>query len=127
MDYHALAYRISGMGFGHVFQIIDGLVDDSAIPSGEYAPDVYYDDDNDTEIQGEGWQALTGWTGQHGYNGAVMHPSEYVGARMAEEMASMSTDESLLWTLVVVEVLPDEDDEDPEPAGWAVLYKRVEP
>lgn len=122
-----------------------------------YAPEVYHSETNDIEIQGDGWQALTGYTGQYGYDGAVMHPSEYIGGTLADDiLATAGT-----YVVVAVECYPEvtyphkwspsgarcvrcgligagpgdgsceshpgydaelvADDEDPEPAGWAIL------
>jgi hypothetical protein len=82
---------------------------------GVYAPEVYNDDDHDIEIMGDGWTALTGYTGQYGYHGAVMHPSEYLGGRLAADILTTPG----VYVCTVVEVL--DDDDDPEPAGWVVL------
>ena len=103
--------------FDHVFTVTDtGEIVDG--PAGVYAPDVWHDDDEDVIVSSrERWSALTGYTGQYGYNGAVLHASEYFGGGLARDvLATPGT-----YVVVVVSVLPDDDDPEPEPAGWTVL------
>lgn len=85
--------------------------------SGLLAPSVWHSESDDVQIDGSSWEALTGWTGQYGYSGAVMHASEQFEGGIRDHVLSTPG----TYVLVVVNVLPDEDDEDPEPAGWAVL------
>lgn len=79
-------------------------------------PDVSLVQHGDVEVLGSRWAALTGYTGQHGYNGAVMHVSEVLGGRMADEMIRGGG------TYVIVEVR-EEDGSYPEgdALGWAAL------
>ena len=86
-----------------------------------YAPSVFHDDETDVTVDGPDWRPLRGYTGQYGYSGAVMHPSEYLGGRLAADILA----EPGVYVVVAVEVMPDDDDDSPEPAGWAVL--RYEP
>jgi hypothetical protein len=97
-------------------------------PKGVWSPEIYHDEITDIEIHGDGWTALRGLTGQYAYNGACMHPSEYIGRGIAEVMLEMVVDNEgpMTWVWTTVEVLPDEEDEFPEPAGWAILYYREE-
>lgn len=104
--------------FDHVFEVDEtGALHSVA---GEYAPEVFHSETSDIEIMGGGWEALTGFTGQHGYRGAVLHSSEYVGGGLADHiLATPGT-----YVTVVVQVLPeDADGEEGEVAGWAVLRK----
>lgn len=94
----------------------DGSVTDAP---GVYAPEVYHSDDDDVEIHGVGWDALVGYTGQYGYHGAVMHASEQFAGGIREDVLAMPG----TYVLTVVEVMPEDDDPEPEPAGWAVLRK----
>jgi hypothetical protein len=93
--------------------------------STESAPAVWHDDDDDIVIEGDGWEALTGMTGQYSYNGAVMHASEYIGAGVATRLLELAQDEGSLQTfaVVAVDVLPTDEDPEPEPAGWAILRR----
>lgn len=117
-----LAKAIQAMEFDHVFTIHpDGSITE---PSGVWAPSVYHDDERDIDIDDRDWRAITGLTGQYGYHGAVMHASEYIGTGVAGVMWQMAIDaeEPVTFTLVIVNVIDDED-EDAEPAGWAILYR----
>lgn len=82
---------------------------------GVYAPEVYHDETDDIEIVSDEWEAMTGYTGQHGYNGAVMHPSETLSGGLAYDILNESHGD----IYVVVAVL---DYDNPEAlVGWAVL------
>lgn len=121
MDYAALGRNIQRLEFDAVFRVADGGVVE--LP-GEHAPSVYHDEDSDVTIDGDGWECITGMSGQWSYHGAVMHRSEFVGAAMAEEIARRADDDrGVMFAIVTVEVLPDDDDEEPEAAGWAVAYR----
>lgn len=87
-------------------------------PAGLYAPDVVNDPDGDVEVFGE-WEALTGMTGQHGYNGAVMHPSELIGAGIAQTLSWLTVDEPVTFTVTTVA----DDETDGDPIGWAIVYR----
>lgn len=108
--------------FDAPFQIVNGEL---VRPADVWAPEVYHSEENDIDIQGDGWYAMTGYTGQDRYNGPVMHASEYLGGGMAEDLIEMATEEpDTVFVVVTVEVLPDDDDdEEPNPAGWVVLYR----
>lgn len=77
--------------FDHVFGVgADGRLWDI---KGVWAPDVMHVDGashpNDVEGLGAAWETFSvGYTGQHGYNGAVMHASEYIGGRLADDILS---------------------------------------
>lgn len=110
-----------------------------------YAPDVtqYIDEHgsapNEPEIcQSEPtiaapdyWEFLTGYTGQHGYNGACMHQSEYVGGRLAQDIL----DEPAVYCVVAIyeDCICERDEYDQcidhdTPSSWAVLkLERMEP
>jgi hypothetical protein len=73
----------------------DGSVTDAA---GVYAPEVSMDTGDDGQIlagheaamvadlKRQGWDVESGWTGQQGYRGPVMHTSEFIGGRLAEHI-----------------------------------------
>jgi hypothetical protein len=123
VDYTALGEAIDKLDFDHPFKIVDGDVVDGL--SGVWAPEVYHSDTDDIEILGSGWaSAVVGMTGQYSYRGAVMHPSELIGAAIAERLHGIATDaaedgQEAVFVAVTVEVHGDED----EPAGWTVLYR----
>lgn len=71
-----------------------------------------YELDMLVELRSQGWEALSGWSGQHGYSGPIMHPSELVSGALAEYILSTPG----IYVAVAV------DTEDPGgPAGWLVL------
>lgn len=88
-----------------------------------YAPEVYNSDETDVEILSDDWEAFSaGYTGQWGYNGPVMHQSEFIGGALADDILSSPG----MYVVCTVEVLPSDDDPEPLPAGWIVLRKREE-
>ena len=128
IDFGQLAETITNTEFDHPFMIVDGRVVDvneMSIKPGKsyrptvYAPSVYHvEDTTDIMIDGGGWEAVSyGMTGQYGYNGPVMHASEYVGPGIAETLAEYEP--GTIFVMCVVETL----DDDEEPAGWVILRK----
>ena len=103
--------------FDHVFTVQENLQVTDA--PDVYAPSVHHSETDDVEIDTPGWTPLTGWTGQWGYHGAVMHPSEQFAGGIRDHVLSTPG----TYVLVVVEVWDSADEPDPEPAGWAVLRK----
>lgn len=115
------ADQLRGVDFDHPFTVTAaGEITDA--PAGVYAPECYHDESTDITLCGaeNTWEALTGYTGQWSYSGAVMHSSEYLGGRIAADILETPG----VYVVVVVSVLPEDDDPDPEPAGWAVLRMR---
>ena len=117
------------MDFDHPVRIdADGMVHDRV--DGVWAPELMMGTDGDGSVLAEheaeyvadaerqGWQLLTGWTGQYGYHGVVMHPSEFVGGRLADHIRETPG------IYVVISVETDDDDEDA--AGWAVAHRPAE-
>lgn len=108
----------SVMEFDHVIQVHDdGTVTE---PTNVYGPDhIWQETDSegsciDDVVHGlEGWSVMTGYTGQYGYNGPVMHTSEYIGGGMARDILSTPR----LYVALVV------NDSDGDSFGWAVAYK----
>jgi hypothetical protein len=69
---------------------------------------------------GQGWSLLTGFSGQHGYSGPIMHSSEVVGGGLERYIVSHPG------FYVVTEVLgspPPGDEGGWDPVGWAVAYR----
>lgn len=77
-----------------------------------YVPSVWADSETDIFIDSSNWVALTGYTGQHDYNGAVLHASETLSAGLARDILE---DVGGIYALTVVSY--DENDD----AGWCVL------
>lgn len=84
---------------------------------GLYVPEVSNDDTADITIHGTGWTALTGFTGQMGYRGAVMHSSEYIGGGLEEYILSNPG------IYAVTEVMDDDLEQPEPPIGWVVLRR----
>lgn len=96
------------MQFDHVIRVRDdGTVENVA---DVYAPELY-----DGELLSEDWTLLTGYTGQYGYRGPIMHNSEFIGGRLADDILSTPG----VYVALVNE--PSDGDEDPE--GWAVARR----
>jgi hypothetical protein len=84
------------MSLDHVIRVLPGR--QVAENTGDYAPEVYIELDEDGQIVGSaepdmikriedaGWEAMDGYSGQHGYSGPIMHVSEFVGGRMADDI-----------------------------------------
>lgn len=122
--------------FDHVY-LVDGLGLVYDERTGLRAPDIENSRDFDILIDGqlvqgiEGeWRALTGHTNQHGYRGAVMHPSEIWGDWAIQDLASHAAEDGYV-AFACVAVRPDLDEQDNDdysdesPVGWAVAYKVV--
>lgn len=142
------------MQFDHIVRVNpDGTVTDANMSVGDTGS--YFDlmvDSDGTDIfeMSAGWSLLSGWTGQHGYNGPVMHPSEYIGGALEGyifhnpgyyvvlEVAGLSDHEWQVSTFTGTKtcsrcgLLPLDDDDmqstcqDDMPAGWAIAYKPLE-
>ncbi|TCC19949.1 hypothetical protein [Kribbella sindirgiensis] len=121
-DMHVIGKQINAIEFDHPFTLTsDGVIGDAA---GVYAPEsVTNDPDEDVLIDADGWEALTGMTGQYCYHGAVMHTSEFIGAQIAAHLIEMAEDEPQ--TFVIVTVMDDEpnDADEFEAIGWAILRR----
>lgn len=114
------------MDFDHPVLVGPGGTITDKLP-GVYAPELHMETDDDGQILDEheqdyveqarrqGWELLTGWTGQYSYHGPVMHPSEFVGGALADHIRETPG------IYVVVTVETDDDSEDA--AGWAVAYR----
>lgn len=68
------------------------------------------------DLNERGWEPVTGCSGQYGYAGPIMHPSEFLGGSMAERLAMTPG------TYAVVMVEADEDGER-DACGWALLRR----
>lgn len=123
---------------------------------GLYIPTVEHSDTSDVLIDGVGladgpgplgdWHALTGHTAQHGYRGAVMHPSESPTDEQIREWVREAGGD--VFAVVAVMNCEHEHDTDPcndpncddscadslycreygcpdEPVGWAIIYRNA--
>lgn len=113
------------MEYDHVIQVhADG---DLSEPRDVYAPEVHVDTDADGQILAEhdaamvasvktqGWELMSGYTGQYLYHGPVMHPSEYIGGQLEQDIRETPG----YYVAVTVET------DGGESAGWVVARKDV--
>jgi hypothetical protein len=113
----SLADQIQALEFDTVFSIEGGAVVER---HDLYAPSVYNDPDNDIYLDDSRWDCFTGLSGQYGYNGAVMHSSELVGRGIADYLNDYAAENDVVFCLVVVNDLDDED-----VVGWAIAYREL--
>lgn len=96
----------------------DGTVSDDAA-NAYRSPELHGTDaEIKSDAAAQGWDLLEGYTGQYAYRGPVMHPSESIGGRMAEDILSTPG----VYVAVAVDGafgLPVDAAED-LPVGWAV-------
>jgi len=108
------------MEFDHVIQVhADGSVTDA--PKSVHAPESVYDDSLESVYLGDDWSLLTGYTGQYGYNGPTMHPSEFIGGGLARDILAQPG-----YYVALLSCADDTDDpeaDDDNLAGWAVAFK----
>jgi hypothetical protein len=109
------------MDIDHVVYIDSlGRVTDA---EGMYGPEVI-DSDGTLSLSSQraGWTVLDGYSGQYGYSGPVMHPSEYIGGSLARDIVNTPG------FYVALIVLDDDEDEHGEHdiIGWIVATIRDE-
>lgn len=68
-----------------------------------------------SEAQSEGWTIESGWTGQYGYRGALMHPSEFIGGCLADHILETPG----YWVALVPSFSDDSDD------AWVLAYRET--
>ena len=101
------------MEFDHPIQVhADGSVTDGL--DGIYAPSLM-----DRELDNPRWTFFSnGYTGQYGYHGPIMHNSEFIGGRLADDILA----EPGIYCAVVADWSPEDGDEDSDTVeGWAVV------
>jgi hypothetical protein len=113
------------MEFDHPIQVHDdGTVSDRV--EGVYAPTLEGVSDGTTETI-DGWELVTaGYTGQDRYNGPIMHNSEQIGGRLAEDILARPG----VYVALVCAWPDDEestDDGELYMEGWAVARLNDEP
>jgi hypothetical protein len=119
------------MQFDHVIQVRpDGTIDEC--PQSIWAPEVYCETADDeyrsvlneheqamiASVRSQGWELETGWTDQWGYNGALMHPSEFVGGRLEDHIRETPG----YWVACLV-CFPDAEDYSD---GWVIAFCEIE-
>lgn len=102
------------MDFDHIVEVhTDGSITDG--PANLYAPSLY-----DGDLDDSRWELLTGYSGQYGYSGPIMHNSEYIGGGMERDILSTPG----VYVALVCYWSPDEESTDDEHTieGWAVAH-----
>jgi hypothetical protein len=103
------------MEFDHPIRVHeDGTISE---PTGIYAPEVYDGETLKAPLVEPGWELVNGFSGQYGYSGPVMHPSEFIGGRLEDRIRETPG------VYVVVEVRDGDEYPGGEPVGWAVARK----
>lgn len=109
------------MEFDHVIEVTtDGRVIDR--------PDLHGPDLCDDELETAApWSLLTGYTGQYGYSGPIMHNSEYIGGGMALDILDSPGVYVALVSYYSTDAddQPHAEDDGPYAEGWAVAYRQV--
>lgn len=103
------------MSFDHIIRVHDdGRVTDE--------PNLYAPSLMDEEIEDADWEFFsTGYTGQHGYNGPIMHNSEFIGGRLEKDILETPG----VYVAVIANWTPEDEAEkeieDYYSEGWAIL------
>lgn len=117
---------INRVDFDHAFALYR---DGSMIDADPYAPSAT--DDNyipsrplDIVLDSPEWEVVTqGMSGQYGYAGAVMHPSEFIGAPLARHLLEIVADHDASCQVFAVVEVRDCDGQYPDgdPLGWTIV------
>ena len=108
------------MDFDHVITVRpDGAIEDAP---NVYATELFqWEQEDGTWVEElstrEPWELLSGFTGQYGYRGPMMHASEQIGGGLAEHIV---THPGLYVALYPSVIALDGSDADPD--SWAVAY-----
>lgn len=73
-------------------------------------------------LRKQGWEVLSGYSGQYSYSGPVMHRSEFIGGGLEDRIR----EEPGFWVALTVEIHPgpeDDDETESEVVGWIVARK----
>ena len=119
VDWRAVSQHVSALEYEAWSISVDGTVTEH---EGHYSEYLDYLDADMVDTPNaiiEGWEPIRGITGQHGYNGAVNHFSEHIGAGLCKSMAE---DGGLFYAEYVTDLDSAEDDDNI--VGWCLL-KRV--
>lgn len=120
----------SVMEFGTVIRI-DGntLTTDLSV----YAPEVTQECDasgshtGEPKIEGEGWEFLTGFSGQYGYGGPHMHQSEYIGGGLARYILDTPGEYAAVMPYLWSDDVAAEDAEELlEADTWLILFRPLD-
>lgn len=111
------------MEFDYVIRVnADGSIDDGIETPGSHTPELRDDALEPSSSAVDKWELMDGYSGQQGYSGPMMHSSEYIGGRMADDILAAPG----LYVALVNYTTPDESvpeaerDAYDEICGWAV-------
>lgn len=123
-----VAAQVQAFDLDHVFTLAHTGANEWKIsePANVWAPEVFHSESEDVEIMSDDWESVMhGRSGQDSYRGCVMHSSEFVGAGIGQHLMDLAEDEPQTFVVVEVSCHPEGEDEDPEPAGWTILRRKV--
>lgn len=94
--------------------------DGNVVKVDAWAPEVYLSQDG-LEVPGD-WEAVNGYSGQYGYSGPVMHPSEVMdGSKMEEYVRENPGTYALVVPANVDAYDSDDPDAEVDVDGWVLL------
>lgn len=114
------------MDFHHVVRVFpDGTVsDDRADVAGADAPELYQWESPEgvweEEMMSGTWRLVSGFSGQHGYRGPMMHASEQLAGGIARHVLATPG----LW-VALYPSCTDAAGEDVEADSWALAWRAV--
>ena len=115
---------LEAAGPGSTFRV---MPDGEVTPSDLDAPEVWHDSDSRYGCRIDScstpWEPLGSYTQQYSYHGVDMHPSEGPSKAMVDDLLYLASDGPIDVAMCVVEVLPTDDDPEPEPCGWTILFR----
>ena len=124
VNWQAAADQVNKLEYGSWSISVDGTVTEHEGYDLNYLGYLGYlvaDEVDEPGITFNGWEPVRGITGQHGYNGAIMHPSECIDIGLCRGMAE---DGGLFRVEYVTELDDDETEDETGLVGWCLL-KRV--
>lgn len=106
----------NAMDFDHCVTVHDdGTVTDAV---GVWAPTLM-----DEELDSNKWEFFTtGYSSQYGYSGPIMHNSEFIGGRLADDILSTpGTYVSVVAYWTGEDETDDDENDEPIVEGWAIV------
>jgi hypothetical protein len=74
-------------------------------------------------VESQGWELMTGYTGQYGYRGPIMHVSEYVGGQMETDIRATPGLYVVVGPTGLYATEKQEQEQGDDPIGWVVARK----
>lgn len=124
------------MSFDHVIRIDENGAVAKPLTT-TYAPEVYVECADDdcgpitaeaeaamiAHVEEQGWELMTGYTGQCLYNGPIMHVSEYVGGRLEDDIRATPGLYVVVEPTGLYETEEQEERNGDQAIGWVVARK----